>query len=148
MGSRDTVRKSVNMQRKIIRTKFVEERQKQVICLIHTFGSSTFLNGSRDSSVSVVTRIRNNQQGNRGLILCRTKRCLFSKKRVYIRSRTHPSFCSKGSGVSSHEEKASGTWSYNSPLSRAEVKNKWGHSSTCLHSVHSNNVTVGFSVLY
>jgi len=66
MGSRGTVHKSVNMQRKIFRTKFVEERQAQVICLIHTFGSSTSLNGSRDSSVSVVIRIRN---GHREIVV-------------------------------------------------------------------------------
>jgi hypothetical protein len=81
MGGRDTVRKSVNIQGKILRIKFLEETQ--VICLIHTFGSSTPLNGSRDSSVSVVTMIRNGQLGNRGLILCRTNRCFFSTKGLY-----------------------------------------------------------------
>jgi hypothetical protein len=80
MGSRGTVRKLVNMLRKVLRTKFVEERQTQVLCLIHTFCSFTSLNGSRDSSVSVVTIIRNGQQEHRSLILCRTKRYFFSTK--------------------------------------------------------------------
>ena len=142
MCSRGAVRKSVNMQRNILRTKFVKERQTHVICPIHTSGSSTSINWSRDSSVSVVTRIRNGKQGDRGLILCRTKSCFFSTKGLYPLQNPSILLLKGFRWFFPRREKRLGREADYSPLSRAEDKNEWSRSSTCLHCVHSNNVTV------
>jgi hypothetical protein len=53
----------------------------------------------------------------------------------------HP-FTQRVPVVLSTKEKRLGREADHSPLSRAEVKKEWGHSSTCLHSVDSNKVTV------